>query len=333
MLEYIYICRHGFRSNWVDPSIKTGPTGMNRDPPLAVHGLEQAKHLADFLASHDSTQPYPRPEIIFSSPFYRCIQTALSSAEALGLILEEPQDGKKSKKGIHLEHGLGEWYSPVRSGTGLHPRPAQPIKLIPLFPSGSINPSYTSTVYPSRKGETLKSLHERAEIFVDAFISRVEGEWPEVKCVVIFSHAASLIAIGRALTGNRDLEVLAGCATTSLYKRKLLGSKFQFDYPSPPSSALLDSLPPCGTGQWAMVYSGRHDYLPSGFERDWSFADAVLDPNGEVIADNGDGDGHCEEEWEEGLAKGMEVWLRSVRQTGEEKIGVDGRDYPRESRI
>jgi transcription factor C subunit 7 len=35
MLEYIYVCRHGFRSNWVDPSIKTGPTGMNRDPPVS----------------------------------------------------------------------------------------------------------------------------------------------------------------------------------------------------------------------------------------------------------------------------------------------------------
>ena len=64
MLEYIYVCRHGFRyvpfslalvypihdinvylsytvynaylnrSNWIDESIKTSPTGMNRDPPV-----------------------------------------------------------------------------------------------------------------------------------------------------------------------------------------------------------------------------------------------------------------------------------------------------------
>lgn len=29
-----------YSSNWVDPSIKSGPTGMNRDPPVRPYALK-----------------------------------------------------------------------------------------------------------------------------------------------------------------------------------------------------------------------------------------------------------------------------------------------------
>ncbi|KIR59163.1 transcription factor C subunit 7 [Cryptococcus bacillisporus CA1873] len=298
MLKYIYVCRHGFRSNWVDPCIKSGPTGMNRDPPLAAHGLDQAESLATFLSSPSSTNPYPIPEIVFSSPFYRC---------------------------LHLEHGVGEWYSPVYPNTGLHPRPAPSHILSPLFPPGSINPSYQPTLFPSRKGESLESLHERAELFIDAWARRVEGEWPDVECVVIFAHAASIIALGRALTGDRSLEVIAGCATTSLYARK----------PSPSSSS-SSTIPNPGSSQYTLLYSGRYDYLPLGLERDWSFADVVLTPDGEVVGDHGDEGGHEGEEWEEGLTQVGKQWLEDTRfererVRGKGEIGVGDRE--RKSRM
>ncbi|OWT36104.1 transcription factor C subunit 7 [Cryptococcus neoformans] len=351
MLKYIYVCRHGFRSNWVDPSIKSGPTGMNRDPPLAAHGLDQAESLATFLSSPSSTSPYPIPEIVFSSPFYRCIQTALPTAQALGLTLadgesfdDENEDDeqisaegqkekrgeakrkRKSRKGLHLEHGVGEWYSPVYPNTGLHPRPSLSHALSPLFPPGSINPFYQPTLFPSRKGESLEELHERAEIFIDAWTRRVEGEWPDVECVVIFAHAASIIALGRALTGNRSLEVIAGCATTSLYARKQ----------SPSSSSSSSPKPNPGSSQYTILYSGRYDYLPLGLERDWSFADVVLTPDGEVVGDNGDGDGHLGEEWEEGLSEVGKRWLEDTRfekkrVSGKGEIGVGDRE--RKSRM
>ncbi|TYJ55022.1 hypothetical protein B9479_004333 [Cryptococcus floricola] len=340
MLEHIYVCRHGFRSNWVDPAIKTGPTGMNRDPPLAAHGLHQSAHLAAYLSSPAQTAPYPTPEMVFTSPFYRCVQTALPTAKALGLVLGEGEDGweyderleedgtgtegeeegqkgqgddkkgkgkgkRRSKKGLHLEHGLSEWYSPVYPSTGLHPRPGPPSSLIPHFPPGSINPAYASTYYPSRKGESLKELHERMEGFLNAWVGRVEGEWPEVRCVVVFMHAASLIAFGRALTGDRGMEIVAGCASTSLYQRK------PPPLPSPsPSPSKTTLLPPCGTSQYTLLLSGHTAYLPSGLERDWSFADVVLKPDadgsggGEVVCDYGDGEKHEGEVWEEGLAGG-----------------------------
>nr|XP_031858087.1 uncharacterized protein CI109_006529 [Kwoniella shandongensis]KAA5525159.1 hypothetical protein CI109_006529 [Kwoniella shandongensis] len=244
-------------------------------------------------------------------------------------------------------------YSPVRPNSGLHPRPSSPSKLIPFFPSQHISPEYQSTLFPSRKGESLAEIHDRAELFVEAWVGRVESEWPEVKCVVIFAHAASLIALGRALTGDRTLDVIAGCASTSLYQRKppssfSLGSSsnrsltdltksrstsslnaadslLALSTTSPSNTATgtgssetasssTSSTLPCGVGQWSIVYNGRADYLPNGLERNWSFADVVLKEDGEVVFDNGDGEGHqVEDEWPEGLRDGADRWLRRGR--------------------
>lgn len=60
--------------------------------------MEQAGVLGDFLAS--PPDPYPVPEMVFSSPFYRCIQTAVPLAQRLG-------------KQVMLEHGAMEWYVPL----------------------------------------------------------------------------------------------------------------------------------------------------------------------------------------------------------------------------
>jgi broad specificity phosphatase PhoE len=61
---------------------------------LSEHGVEQAEELGEFLYKID-----PKIQRIYSSPFYRCIQTALPAAQKLGLeILPEP--------------GIGEWYHP-----------------------------------------------------------------------------------------------------------------------------------------------------------------------------------------------------------------------------
>ncbi|KAI9638251.1 uncharacterized protein MKK02DRAFT_22728 [Dioszegia hungarica] len=240
-LEYIYICRHGFRSNWVDPSIKTGPTGMSRDPPLAAYGLTQSAQLAGFLSSPEALAPHPVPEKVFSSPFYRWVK---------------------------LEHGVMEWYSPARPGTGLHPRPSSPKTLSPLFPD-QLDLSYDSTHFPSRKGELIRDLQDRADTFIEAWTGRVEEMG--VRSVVVFGHAASVIALGRALTGNKYLDVSAGCASCSLYKRKTPSTT------STPASASEKDLPPCGVGEWEPVWLGRADYLDNGVERDWSVSTSPSD--------------------------------------------------------
>lgn len=93
---------------------------------------------------------------------------------------------------------MQEWYGPAREGSGLHPRP-DPAVLRGLFP-GELDEEYTSTVYPSRRGETVAQLHERIGLFIDAWTARVDegGE----KSVVIFGHAATVIALGRLVSVN-----------------------------------------------------------------------------------------------------------------------------------
>jgi transcription factor C subunit 7 len=60
-----------------------------------------------------------------------------------------------------------------------------------------VDTTYSSTFYPSREGETLKQLQDRADAFIEAWTARVEEMG--VRSVVLFGHAASVIAIGRAV--------------------------------------------------------------------------------------------------------------------------------------
>lgn len=77
-----------FRGNWtIDP--KTGqyfthvpsPTGIASDPPLTAYGVRQAEQLATALA----TIKDPPITRIYSSPFYRCLQTLQPFVEKSGL--------------------------------------------------------------------------------------------------------------------------------------------------------------------------------------------------------------------------------------------------------
>ena len=120
-------------------------------------------------------------------------------------MIKEAQD---ESEGVRLEHGIQEWYvslnisddrySPVNPNTGLHPRPGNPRDLEPFFP-GCINLDYSSTLYAPRTGELLRGIQDRADLFAEAFPARIEAELPDVTSVVLFSHAATVIALGRAV--------------------------------------------------------------------------------------------------------------------------------------
>ncbi|KAJ9121591.1 hypothetical protein QFC22_002210 [Naganishia vaughanmartiniae] len=288
MLENIYISRHGFRSNWVDSSITTSVTGMSRDPPLAAHGLDQAQELAKFLANPPPGEGLPVPDLVFSSPFYRCIQTASYTAKRLGMPLK-------------LEHGVQEWYSQVLPDTGLHPRPGHAEHLKQFFPD-ILDEQYRSTVYASRSGESVSELQARCDLFIDAFVNRIEAEYPNVKTVAIFAHAASA------------KEIRAGCATTSFYRRKLPSTSNDAAQGEPGTNGTSTQPTANGTkstvGCWDCLWNGRADYLTQGEERNWGFQDIILNAEGHVISDRGDGNPvKPGDDQPIGLAPGMEIYL------------------------
>ncbi|KAG7152478.1 Transcription factor tau 55 kDa subunit like protein [Verticillium longisporum] len=128
-LEVIYVARHGFRSNWlVDPatgdyssSIRS-PTGIASDPALTAHGVDQAKELGAHLLTVS-----PPIEAVYSSPYYRCLQTitpfvelkaeevqrqtSASSVTVAGAtnVAGETVSTQSAATSIRPESGIAEW--------------------------------------------------------------------------------------------------------------------------------------------------------------------------------------------------------------------------------
>ncbi|KDQ12849.1 hypothetical protein BOTBODRAFT_33997 [Botryobasidium botryosum FD-172 SS1] len=249
MIKTIYVARHGFRQNWVSTEWKT-PTGLDRDPPLAAHGVDQAKELAQHILSFPASK---RPTAIFSSPFYRCLQTAAPIAEALQLP-------------IFVEHGIGEWYSPVEEGTGIHPRPGDAASLRAFF--SQIDPSWTPTWLPSQLGEFVDGLHDRVAGFLEAFVPRVESQLGHHhENILLVSHAATAITLVRELEGDRTKAYRIGCCALSTVERK---------------SDKQDQV----VGNWTAKAVGDASFLTNGVERDWGMEDILIE-DGKVVHDHG----------------------------------------------
>ncbi|EAU34289.1 conserved hypothetical protein [Aspergillus terreus NIH2624] len=219
-LDTIYLTRHGHRLNWTI-DYKTGeyksqfptPTGNPADPTLTSHGVRQSFELA---AHFVSPAVHPKPFRVYSSPFYRCLQTIQPAVEAL----KEAQQRQlttgtdhgidaAAELDVRIENGVGEWFGPTSFFH--HPSPASPADLKSHFPNIlAADTTAPAHVYPSTRGETIAQLHDRLATTLAAIIADVDAEIaqlertqpPSSKAILICSHAAPLIAIGRVLTGR-----------------------------------------------------------------------------------------------------------------------------------
>ncbi|KAI0122000.1 phosphoglycerate mutase-like protein [Daldinia grandis] len=239
-LEVIYVTRHGFRSPWaVDPSTGNytasvrSPTGLPTDPALASHGIEQANELAEYLLELD-----PPIEQVYSSPYYRCLQTIQPFVRKLRH-LQTQSSGNVSGdpySEIRVDLGLSEWYGLAHFE---HPSSAPLNKLQSLFPE--LDAGYVSSPAPSRRGETLPQLHDRVAQAVDFIIRRSDQEGH--KAVVICTHAAVVIALGRVLTGQTENDFGAFTCGLSKYRRRRRRSIIQAST-EPGNEAETDALIP-----------------------------------------------------------------------------------------
>ncbi|OAA74148.1 phosphoglycerate mutase family protein [Cordyceps fumosorosea ARSEF 2679] len=204
-LEKIYVVRHGFRTAWtVDKegnyrSHIPSPTGIPADPPLTSHGIEQAEE----LAAHLSSLSAPAVEAVYSSPYYRCLQTIApfvrrqAEAAAAGTLSARAADTALRIRG---EHGVCEWFG---AAPFTHPQPADAAELRGLFPA--YDADFVSPVRPRERGETYEQLVERVREAMRALIRRCDEEGR--RGVVICSHAATIIVLGRVLTGQYPEEM------------------------------------------------------------------------------------------------------------------------------
>ncbi|CAN8097040.1 unnamed protein product [Discula destructiva] len=282
-LEVIYVTRHGFRSNWVvDPNSGEyqahlrSPTGIASDPALTSHGVDQAKELASHLMTVQ-----PPVERIFSSPYYRCLQTVQPFVQ----LLEQGVDQTTAAKpAIFGETGLSEWYG---AAPFVHPTSAPPAELKDLFPA--YDTSYVPAVAPSRMGETMAQLHERVALTLDAIIKRCDEMG--VRAVLLCSHAATIIAIGRVLTGNmpenvetEDFRVFTcGLSTFRRQRAKLAAAHHSAEQPATARSRGTPGVGNAGGtpdwksgvgvgGGWSCEVNSDCSFLSSGEERGWRFS-------------------------------------------------------------
>lgn len=285
-----------FRSNWlVDASgnyssYLRSPTGIATDPALTSHGVEQAHELAAHLMSLD-----PPVERVYSSPYYRCLQTV---EPFVGLWTRSASPDAANKPAILGEAGLSEWYG---SAPFEHPTSASSDRLAELFPA--FDRSYVPAVAPSRMGESIAQLHDRVALTMDALIKKCDEAG--VRAVLLCSHAATVIALGRVLTGNMPAIVetedfRAFTCGLSVFRRRLaarsdvpgetattsaprtLGNVRTATSPataSPdeygngladPSSAVVDWKDGRGVGGgWLCEVNGDCSFLSGGEERGW----------------------------------------------------------------
>lgn len=237
-LQTIYIARHGYRANWLPLPHPPNPTGIDSDPALAPHGVDQANELAKHIGSFPTKE---KPQFILSSPFYRCVETSQPIAKGLGCK-------------VHLDAGVGEWFKVDRK---VVPKPSSYEQLGVFFPDvlGGVETWEGSGVVPSTSGETEEDIFERTKKFWAAFVPAFEKKHPKVTRILIVTHAASKIALGMSLMGfasvyddlnfEGEKRIRSGACSLDKYQKK--------------------------SGTWSMVQNGRTDFLKDGEEMNWNF--------------------------------------------------------------
>ncbi|KAF2871723.1 phosphoglycerate mutase family protein [Massariosphaeria phaeospora] len=241
MIEVVYVIRHAFRANWVvnphtgEYTASTAtPTGIPTDPPLAAHGVAQSVELANYLCRLE-----PPIDRIYSSPFSRCLQTLKPATDRLFA------EGKAGGK-IRIDRGIGEFFGRANFE---HPTPPGLDLLNPLFEH--LDQNYESRYIPASRGESLLELHERVKDAMTAIVAALDDDSGQPKALLICTHAATMIAIGRALTGCMPSSLEEDdfqCYTASL-------SKFKRRRLEPTNHVL---------GEWDCVLNSETSYLSGG---------------------------------------------------------------------
>jgi transcription factor C subunit 7 len=191
------------------------PTGLPADVTLTAHGVEQAHELADHLA-----QLQPPIDRVYSSPYYRCLQTIEPFVQKwkAATTSNSSWTGDSSRLQIKAETGLVEWYGTAPFD---QPLPASTFSLKGRFPD--LDLSYKPVLEPPRRGETIAQLHDRLALAIGRIIDQCDAEG--VRTVLLCTHAAAIIALGRVLTGNMpddaDVEDFRAftCGLSSYHRR------------------------------------------------------------------------------------------------------------------
>ena len=274
----ILLLRHGHRMAWMlDPS--TGkytsthpfPTGLPADPPLAAHGASQAEETGAYLNKELSEKAAADRLRIYSSLFYRCLETLRPTVQQL-----QQGQGAAPNLTVRGERGVGEWFGKAWFE---QPIPAEPARLRDeFFPF--VDAQYQSLLIPDRHGERMVEVHDRLAKALSLVVRDVDQEYEklgrgdEPVTLLFCGHAAQIICSGRALTGvepddlDEDDFKCYTCGISKFVRRTPArdGRKEWSD------SDYLDWRTNGGVaGGWDCVLNSWCGHLSRGEERGWHF--------------------------------------------------------------
>ena len=135
---------------------------------------------------------------------------------------------------------------------------------------------YTPVIKPSVNGESIDELHDRAAYALHRIIEQADQEG--VKAIIICTHAATLIAIGRALTGRMPENIEEEdfhpytCSLSRFVRKSTLDTGNPIETWAGPGQATPHVAWRDGAGVgggWECKISGDCSFLSGGEERGW----------------------------------------------------------------
>ena len=294
----ILLLRHGHRLAWsLDPTTGTYtsshpfPTRLPADPPLASHGVSQSIETGKHLATQLLPLAREGRLRVYSSLFYRCMQTLRPFVEELNTKLAQEGSSAAQIK-VRGELGVGEWFG---HAPFTQPRPATPQRLQQeFFPW--VDTTYSSLIVPDEHGERIETLHLRIKHALAAIVQDVnqefssQGKGDEEVTILICGHAAQIIASGRALTGWKAAEreeqeggfdeedfLCFTCGISRFERRLKVGAGRGEAEPSERSKLSADVEAEAegetneNPGIWTCTQNSDCSHLSTGEERGWKF--------------------------------------------------------------
>lgn len=240
------------------------PSGLASDVPLSAHGISQAHELGAHLKILS-----PAIDKVYASPFYRVLQTLEPGILAINA-------SRPEKLVIHAEHGLGEYFGDADFE---QPFAAETAQLRTLFPALDIDDTQTGVIRPRRRGETLPAIHDRFAYCMEHLIRRLDADPAGSKTLLIGTHAAGMISLGRVLTGDMPEDITAAefncyVCCLSKFERKGPAAQLQretkWDPADPDTYPFVDWKGGKGcAGGWKCTLNGDTSFLKDGPERGW----------------------------------------------------------------
>lgn len=204
--QVVIVARHGDRHDYANPEWQEtlrqvcGPNTQVRDPPLSALGHRQALALTRALS--EAERPCTR---IVSSPYLRCIQTAVGTARSCGIKLE-------------LEAGIAEvWHRPIYV--------ASVSERFRYFPEID-----TTSTWDTEDDGTEEQFPEeylnRIGKFVDNLVKHLDADSIQKSTTLLVSHAASVALVSRLAQVPLDQSLAFAPAGCYVLARDCAGEPF-----------------------------------------------------------------------------------------------------------